>query len=593
MEKRSTISVLNETFRGYRRHVAILVVLAFVSAVLDGISINAIVPLVSFLLGGSSLPTDAISQFLSHVFGIFGIPFTFRYLLTLIAALFVARAIVLAAFTYMRGSINANYLISEVRGLYHSALGATWAHMLRQKGGYVQNTVFWDAKRTAQLLDGVVQFIQSSTGALIYLAVAVNISPIMTGITVVAGAVILIFFRPLVRKTRTYGEETSETEKMLAHHISEQLQGFKSVKAAGVAEEVGRIAEEPLSRMRNALTKAVFVQGLGGVIIQPLSFLFIIGIFAFSYSSGSFNIAAFAATLYLIQKIFVYLESTQGSIHSVTQLVPFAENILRFKKEAVANRENEEGAKPFVLKRAIELKDVSLSHKGRGNVLSHVSCEIRKGTTFAIVGRSGGGKTTLADILLRLFRPSEGELLLDGVHAEQVRLSQWRRRIAYVAQDPFLMNASVTENVRFYDPTITDKAIETAARAAHIYEDIKRLPEKFDTRIGDRGVTLSGGQRQRVALARALARKPEVLVLDEVTSSLDSALEREIQKVINELRGTITLVVIAHRISTVVNADRLAVLENGSIVAEGKPSEMLKDPQSYLSRMRDLQRGDA
>lgn len=589
---RNIFSVLNETYRGYRRYILILLGLGILSAVLDGVGINALIPLVSFLLGDTGLPSDTISQLMVSLFGFFGAPFTFRYVLIFTAGLFVARAIILALFAFFRGRVNAIYLTSEVRTLYHAALRVSWAYMLRQKGGFIQNTVFWDAKRNAQLLDTVVQFIQSAIGALIYLTVAVSISPVITLVTIILGAVILVLFRPIRNLARAYGGEISLTEKLLAHHIGEHVHGFKSVKASGAAGRVGENAEGALVRMHDAVANSILMQGIGSVIIQPLSFLFIIGIFAFAYTSGNFNLASFAAILYLIQKIFVYLESTQGAIQSITQLIPYAENILTFKREAGNNCESEEGDKPFSFERAIEFKNVSLAYEGRDPVLSRVSFTVPKGGMFAIVGHSGSGKTSLADIILRLFHPTEGEVLLDGVPVERIRLSEWRRNIAYVSQDAFLLHASIRDNIRFYDETISDVDIERAARSAHIYEDIMRLPQGFDTVLGDRGATLSGGQRQRVALARALARKPQVLVLDEVTSALDSELERLIQVVIDELRGSITLLVIAHRMSTVVNADRMLVLEGGLIVEEGKPSEMLSDPTSYVSRMMALQKSE-
>ncbi|MDP2648334.1 MAG: ABC transporter ATP-binding protein [bacterium] len=587
-----TIRILREAFRGYWPSIGLLAILGILGAALDGIGINAIIPLVSFLIGQTGLPTDGISQAMASVFGFFGIPFTFRYLVFFVGILFIGRSVTLAVFTYVRGRINAGYMAREIGELFRGVLFATWPFMSRQKAGYVQNSILWDAKRSTQLLDGITQFIQSSTGAAIYLAIAININAAVTLIMLVAGIIFLFIFRPLIQKTRIYANDTSAAEKSLAHLLGEHIGGFKSVKASGVASSVAKKGEQYVTRLHNAYWKTIFVQSLGGVFLQPISFIFVIGVFAYSYYTGSFNIAAFAATLYLIQKIFVYFISTQSSLHNIIQFVPFAENILRFKKDIAENKEHEDGQKSFSFKQGLEFKDVSLSYEGREHALSHISMQIKHGDMLALVGPSGGGKTSFADVLLRLFRPTSGEVLLDGVSADEIKLSEWRRSISYVAQDAFLTHDSIADNIRFHDDSISAKDIEKAARAAHIYDDIMALPDGFDTVLGDRGATLSGGQRQRVALARALARKPAILVLDEVTSSLDSELEREIQRVIDELRGSITLVVIAHRISTVVNADRMVVLEKGSVIEQGAPSKMLEDPTSYLSRMRALQRGD-
>jgi ABC-type multidrug transport system fused ATPase/permease subunit len=588
--KTSILTILNSTFRGYRRHFVILFSLGIFSAILDGISINAIVPLLSFLFGGGGAPDDTISRAIHSVFTFLGISFQFQNLLIFMGILFVFRAIALTIFSYIRARTNASFMAREIGTLFRSTLRAEWPFILRQKAGYVQTTIYADAKRNSNLLDTLVQLAQSSTGAVIYLLVAININSLITVLTLAGGALIFAVFRPLVGKTRTFSAQSSASEKLLVHHVTEHLQGFKAVKASGVAEEVGAIAEPYVRGLRDSYTKTLLIQTLSAIYIQPISFLFIIAVFAFTYNTPGFSLAGFAATVYLIQKIFVYFESTQSTLHGIVQLVPFAENVMEFKRELNSHEEKaEKGGRKFELTREIEFRGVSFSYESGKRVLSNITCRIKKGSMFGIIGPSGGGKTSFADLVLRLFRPSEGEILVDGTPASEMSLAEWRKRIGYVSQDSFLMHASIEDNIRFYDDSISEERIKEAARAAHIYDDIQHLPEGFKTVIGDRGVTLSGGQRQRVALARALARDPEVLVLDEVTSSLDSELERLIKDVIDELRGKVTLVVIAHRISTILQSDELIVLADGEIREQGTPKDMLADPDSYLFRVSKLQ----
>ncbi|MBM3261449.1 ABC transporter ATP-binding protein [Candidatus Kaiserbacteria bacterium] len=584
------VSVLWGTFYGYRRYVGLLALLAIFSAALDGIGINAIIPLVSFVMGGQSGPLDSITQVIVSLFAYVGIPYTFRYLLFLIICIFLMRSVVLGVFTYMRARISARFMASEVDSLFRSTIRASWPYILRQKGGNLQNTIFWDARRETQLLDGIIQFVQSTTGAVMYLLVAINISPMLTLITSVLGVVVIVFLRPMLKGTHTYSQIVASTEKALTHHISETIQGFKQVKASGAGDAITRKGSEHIDKLEYALAKTYFNQGIGSVFMQPLALVFIVGIFAFSYFSGTFQVAAFAATVYLIQKIFTYVSSTQASFHSILQFVPFAENIAAFKQEVARNHEiASKGTKPFVFSENLSFDNVSFDYESKEGILHGVSFDIKKGSFAGIIGPSGSGKTTVADLILRLFEPTAGEVQLDGVNVRDISVKEWRNAIAYVSQDAFIMNASVADNIRFFDDTLTREAIETAARQAHIYDDIMRLPSGFDTVLGDRGVTVSGGQRQRISLARALVRKPQVLVLDEVTSSLDSELERDIQEMIAQLRGAITLIVIAHRIATVLDADKILVLDGGSLADEGAPSKMLADKDSYLSRIASLQ----
>lgn len=580
------LSVLVRTFGGYRRNLVVLVILGFLGAALDGIGISMIIPFVTFLSGGlASAPVDLITRTVQQAFAFVGLPFEFRILLVFMAALFITRAVALIAFSYVRARISANFMGTEMGYLFSGTLTARWPFLLKQEGGYLQNTMFWDVKRAANLLDVIAQAAQSWSGCLVYLLVALTISPTITSVTVVAAGLFLFLFKPLVQKTRVLAEETSKNEKLFSQHLMEHLGGLKNIKVYGKESAVYDTGKVFLVRLQDAYSRSALVHSLGTVLIQPFSFLFMLAMFALSYATGSFNLAAFAATLYLIQKIFTYVQSGQASFHSINELVPFAANILEFKDRLqVEHEESVHGGKPFSFSRSIELRDLSFEYTEDAPVLTNVSLSIPRGQTVALIGPSGAGKSSVADLILRLFTPTAGTLSVDSIPAGEIDLAGWRSKVRYVTQESFVRNVSVSENIRFYRPTLTDEDVIRAAKQANIYEVITKLPEGFATILGDRGVLLSGGQRQRVMLARALAGAPELLVLDEATSALDSESERLIHESIRALRGTVTVLVIAHRLTTIKDADRIYVLENGHVTEEGTPNEMLANPESYFAR---------
>lgn len=581
-----TFSILIRTFKGYRRDLIVLLILGFLGAALDGIGISMIIPFVTFLSGGfASAPIDLITGAVQHVFAFVGLPFEFRILLVFMAALFIARAVALIAFSYIRARISANFMGTEMGYLFSGTLFARWPFLLKQEGGYLQNTMFWDVKRAANLLEVIAQAAQSWSGFLVYLLVALTISPTITSVTVVAAGLFLFLFKPLVQKTRVLAEATSKNEKLFSQHLIEHLGGLKNIKIYGREDAVYETGKIFLTRLQDAYARSALVQSLGTVLIQPFSFLFMLVMFAFSYATGSFNLASFAATLYLIQKIFTYVQSGQASFHSINELVPFAANILVFKD--LLQAEHEESArkgKPFSFSRSINLRNLSFGYTEGKPILTKVSLSIPRGQTIALIGPSGAGKSSVADLILRLFTPTEGTLSIDSLPVEAVDLTDWRSKVRYVTQESFVRNASVSENIRFYRPALTEEDIITAAKQANIYEVIMKLPEGFATILGDRGVLLSGGQRQRVMLARALAGTPELLVLDEATSALDVESERLIHESIRALRGTVTVLIIAHKLTTIKDADRIYVLENGRVTEEGTPNEMLAKPESYFAR---------
>ncbi len=214
-------------------------------------------------------------------------------------------------------------------------------------------------------------------------------------------------------------------------------------------------------------------------------------------------------------------------------------------------------------------------------VLRDIDLDVPPGRTIALVGATGSGKTSLVSLIPRLYDPSAGQILLDGADVRQVSLSSLRRAIAVVSDDPFLFSATVAENIAYARPDAPLAEIEAAARAAQAYEFIARLPQGFDTRVGERGLTLSGGQRQRVAIARALLANPRVLILDDATSSVDSSTERSIKLALAEAMTGRTTLVIAHRLSTIALADEIVVLDHGEIVAQGDHHELLEASELY------------
>ena len=207
---------------------------------------------------------------------------------------------------------------------------------------------------------------------------------------------------------------------------------------------------------------------------------------------------------------------------------------------------------------------------------------------IGLIGPSGAGKTTIVDIILRLFNPTKGEILLDGNNINSININEWRKNIGYVSQDIFLKNDTIANNIKFYNDSISDREMKEAAKMANIYDFIQSCPDKFATVIGERGLLLSTGQRQRIVIARILARRPKILILDEATSALDNESEVQIQEVIENLKNKVTVLLIAHRLSTVMNCNKLLVLQDGEIKEQGSPKELLADENSYYYKVSNI-----
>jgi ATP-binding cassette, subfamily C, bacterial len=584
---RNTLETLYSTFGRYRWHVSALIVFGIVSAFLEGIGINAVIPLLSFFMGeGGSEATDLVTRSIKSLFLFFNVPFKFRYLLGFIFSLFVFRAASLVVFGYIRSWINADFLGKESEDMMRGTLRASWPFSLKQKLGTVHNTLVRDIQQTGGLLGNLAQVVQSFTGLLMYLLIAINISPVMMGYTLIGGTILIILLRPMLRRAQRIGQRAAEVEKLFAQFLSEHIIGMKTIKAAGVERAATADGSVHINLLRELSVRQALVNTLSTSLFQPAAILLIIFLFLLTYRAPGFSIIAFAASLYLIQKIFTYLESGQNALQGVSSLIPYARNIAAFKRELFIHREGTGGNTPFSLTRELSMKDVSFSYEDGKSLLHHINLSIPVGKRVGLIGPSGAGKTSIADLLLRLFKPQSGALYIDDVPAEAVSLESWRTHLGYVSQEIFLLNDTVEANIRFYNQTATIEDVHRAAKQANIFNFIAGLPQGYDTIIGDRGVLLSGGQRQRIALARVLLGKPDVLILDEATSALDHESERLIHESMRTLHGKVTVFTIAHRPSTVKDADILYVLDQGAIVERGSPQELLKNSQSYFSKMQ-------
>jgi ATP-binding cassette subfamily B protein len=247
-------------------------------------------------------------------------------------------------------------------------------------------------------------------------------------------------------------------------------------------------------------------------------------------------------------------------------------------------------AKPLVVTEArIELNDVAFAY-GNDNVLNGVTFVAEGGKTTALVGPSGAGKSTIINLIPRFYDPKAGAILIDGQDIAHVTKQSLREQLAYVSQQPYLFEGSIRDNIRYGRPEATDADVEEAARLAYAHEFIMAQPEGYDTAVGENGVTLSGGQRQRLSIARALVRNAPILLLDEATSALDTESEAAVQKALDEAMTGRTVVVIAHRLSTVVRADKIVVMQQGRVVEEGNHETLAKRIDGLYARLNNLQR---
>lgn len=390
-------------------------------------------------------------------------------------------------------------------------------------------------------------------------------------------------FSRLIRKSQ---QRVSELEAIQDSLLQDQMQGAEVIRSFGLREVFYEKLNELLVGLRHFRIRLHLWQvssGLSVFLGYWLGHLFILGFSAWMVKNGDIEMGVIAA----------FLVSYERLVYPISHLIKMWANIqdvLVHAGRVFEMADPTEKKPPFGINSilpvqgGIELNKVTFGYDKEKPILKDISIKIMQGGTTAIVGSSGGGKSTLLKLVLGLYSPEEGEIRFGGVAIDEQTMSAWRKRIAYVPQDFSLLDATVIENIRVgrLDATIDD--VYKAAKLAKAEDFIEKLPEKYNTRLGEQGQGLSGGERQRLALARAFIRNPDILILDEPTSALDTQNEQLIHDALKYFSERCTVLIVAHRLSTIRHAENIMVIENGSLVEYGTPQELL-DSEGYYAEM--------
>lgn len=462
------------------------------------------------------------------------------------------------------------------------------------RGDMLSRTVN-DATRAHSALDLIfAEVVQNGLALVIGVVLLCWISWQLTLTIALATPLIAVVIAVFGRRIRKASKRRQESLAGVTQRLVQILAGIKVIKAfraedveaAHFARENLRYFRRNMKVVKNRALARTFVEGLNnliGVVVVLLGVLLVLDNWGLSLGS----LLSFAMAM---QVTYRPLKDLTKAWTQLQDAMPAADRFFELLDAPGETADGEDALAFPGVREAIRFEGVSFSY-GREPVLRDVSFEVRAGETVAIVGRTGAGKTTIVDLLLRFFEPVRGRITIDGTPLSRFARRSLLDRVAVVTQEPFLFAGTIGENIRYGAPGASDAEVEAAAVAAHVKEFVDTLPDAFETEVGDAGVKLSGGQRQRVTIARAIVRDPAILVFDEATSSLDSKSERIVQDAIDALLEGRTTFVIAHRLSTVRSADRIVVLEEGRVAAVGSHEELLGCSDLYRELV-SLQRGD-
>ncbi|MBI4715004.1 MAG: lipid A export permease/ATP-binding protein MsbA [Nitrospirae bacterium] len=478
---------------------------------------------------------------------------------------------------------------------------ALYGHLVRMPLG------FYAKATTGRLISGVINdvgMLQTAVSTVIkdILQQSVTLLALMGVVlyrdwklALIAFASLPLAIYPLIRlgrKLRGISRRGQEELSVMTAHLQETFTGARVLKAFGMEEREAERFQEKNARYFGNAMKAVRVMETTSPLMEFLGAMgvaLIIGYGGYQVIQGTTTPGTFFSFMTAVIMMYGPVRSLSRVSNTLQQAAAAAERVFSLLDQPTERAEDRGAREISEIREGMAVENVVFQYEGAERpALEGISLEARRGEVIALVGASGSGKSTLANLLLRFYEPASGRIAIDGVDIREFRLASLRAMIGVVSQEVILFDDTVRNNIAYGKEDASMEEIERAAAAAYADDFIRKLPQGYETHVGEKGVRLSGGEKQRIAIARALLRNPPLLILDEATSALDSESEFWVQKAIDRLMKGRTTWVIAHRLSTVQNADRIAVMDQGKVVETGRHEELLARNGGYR-RLYEMQ----
>jgi subfamily B ATP-binding cassette protein MsbA len=554
------------------------------TALLEGVGLSFIVPIVEIVQasGDPATEADGVLEVFVTVYNFLGIHFSLGNVIVGVSVVLTLRWTMTFFAAWLRAALSISYIRELQENSFEKALDARVSYFDQEGSDDILNAIVTQAEWAGNVLTSVISFIEKFLLTSMYGLISFAVAPLLTLLTAVFLGGFTLFFRYVLEPGYDIGDRVADANERLQQTAQAGTQGIRETKMFGLKHEIleefsasaALFAEAGIKKARNSQAIQNFY--------NLLTAISVFGIIYLAITFANLDLGVLGLFLFAIFRLGPKASTLNSNLYSIEGRLPHLVRAQTFLDNLEANSEPT-GGKPAPSRvKSLTFDDVRLTYDAQTEpALDGISFDVYESEFIGFVGHSGAGKSTIVSALARTYDPEEGTIEANGTPITEMDIQDWRSRIAVVQQNPFIFNKSLRFNLTIGKRDATESELDRVCEIAKVDEFIDDLPNGYETELGDDGVRLSGGQRQRVALARALLKDADILVLDEATSDLDSNLEKQVQQAIEKMDREYIIIGIAHRLSTVQNADRIYTVEDGVIVESGSHEELLEHGGTY------------
>jgi len=588
ISRREQLEAVWEALRFRPVLMVVIIATSIVAAVLEGIGLTFLIPIIQQAETSGISSNSGVVGFFASAYSVIGIPLTLETLLVGVGIIITVRYVVSFTAQWLRGILRVTYVEHLRKTAFRRLLNVKVSYFDEHPSDEALNAIVTQTANGGRVITRLLAIFEQVMLSLIYLGVAVFLSPLLSLAAIVFLGGLVVLIRRLIESGYKAGDRVAEANERVQRSTQAGTEGIRDAKLFGLTDEISADFDREVENWVDARIKILRNKLAMDNAYKLLAALNVFALIYLALGISSLSLAGLGVFLFAMFRLSPRVSTLNNLYYQLEGDFPHLIRTQEFIEELEADSEHDQGPNRAIERvETVEVDGVSFSYPGE-TVLRDISLQFERGDFVALAGPSGAGKSTIVSLLARFYDVDEGEIRANGTSVEEFDTAAWRDRVSVVRQQPYLFNDTLYYNLTVGNRDVKRDRVEEICEVAKVTEFLGDLPNGYETELGENGIKLSGGQRQRVAIARALLKDADILMFDEATSDLDTELERQVHSAIEAMDRNYAMLVVAHRLSTIRNADRIYTMDHGQIIESGSHEELMANGGKY-ARLQSTQ----